>query len=213
MIADGSKKRLPVPRLRLLAIAGRLGIGGIRRLSPALLNFLLAKRPQMRMAWGHNEVHLRRDGLVVVPRETAPIREESVVGPGARRRNAPAMPSQPTQDGKGYMFQTPAEGIETDGRPLAMDRDSLDAEVKERMGERAGSDLEQLDDALRDAEKLNTELLRIRDILQALDDVEDHELIGELDDEMYKLYKAVDYKIRRHHSSEAKVELGKLFKM
>ena len=194
-------------------MAGRIGIGGIRRLSPALLNFLLAKRPQMRMAWGHNEVHLRRDGLVVVPRETAPIREDSVVGPGATKRASTAGRPPQSADDRGFMFQTPDEGIEVDGRPLAMDRDSLDAEVKERMGERAAPEIEPLDEDLRDAQTLNTELLRIRDILQALDDVEDHELIGALDDEMYKLYKAVDYKIRRHHSSEAKVELGKLFKV
>jgi len=185
-------------------------MSGVRRMSPALFNFLLAKRPQMRLAWGHNEVHLRRDGLVIVARGNAPIREESVVGAGARPAAAP-----PTaQDsGKDYLFRTPDEGIETDGRPLALDRESLDADVKERMGERPDLDPEVLDPEMRDPETLNAELLRIRDILQALDDVDDHEIIGQLDEEMYKLYKAVDYKIRRHHSSEAKVELGKLFKV
>ena len=71
----------------------------------------------------------------------------------------------------------------------------------------------QLPDELKDADTLNAEFTRIRDLLQALDDVEDHELITELDEELYQLYKAVDYKIRRHHASEAKAELGKLFKM
>jgi len=207
MTADGSNRRLSLPRLRLLATAGRLGILGVRRLSPALLNFLIAKRPQLRMAWGRNEVHLQRDGVVVIPRDTAPIREEAVVTSGSVRTPAAA------ERERGHLFRTPEEGVETDGRPLAMDRDSLDAEVRERMGERPDLDPGVLDGEQLDADALNAELLRIRDILQTLDDVEDHELIGQLDDELYKLYKAVDYKIRRHHSSEAKVELGKLFKM
>lgn len=217
MSADDN--RLPAPRLRLLATVGRVGLGGFRRFSPTLFHFLAAKRPQFRVAWGRKEIHLRRDGVVVIPRPGAEDDEAQATVAADPGGVTPAAPFIPRHDGDAtddpYMFRTPDESVEVDDRPLALDASSIAAEVHERMGERPDLDAEtfELPDELRNAEALGPEFVRIRDLLQSLDDVEDHELIAQLDDELYKLYKAVDYKIRRHHASEAKAELGKLFRV
>jgi hypothetical protein len=213
--------RLPVPRLRLLATVGRVGLDGFRRFTPTLFHFLAAKRPQFRVAWGRKEIHLRRDGVVMIPRPGAEGDDDQAADPGDPSDVTPPTPFMPRHEGDAtddsYMFRTPNEGseVEADDRPLALDTTSIEAEVHERMGERPELDPEtfELPDELRNAEALGPEFVRIRDLLQSLDDVEDHELIAQLDDELYKLYKAVDYKIKRHHASEAKAELGKLFRV
>jgi len=190
-----------------------LGVRGVRRLTPAIFDRLAARRPQLKMAWGDSEIHLRRDGVVRIPREQ-PAVEIEAEPLDERPAGEPFVPRKEGEGGDGeYMFRTPPEGIDVDDRPLEMTDEALHAEVKRRMGERPEVEDGQLPDELKDADTLNAEFTRIRDLLQALDDVEDHELITELDEELYQLYKAVDYKIRRHHASEAKAELGKLFKM
>ena len=95
------------------------------------------------------------------------------------------------------------------------DEEAMAAEVARRMGKRTDVEEEELEipEELRNHEALAGEIARVRDLLQGLDDVEDFDLIQELSDDLYHLYKAVDYKIKLHHSSEAKAELGKLFKM
>ncbi len=216
---DDERRHLPAPRLTRAAALGRVGLRALRRATPALYHFLAAKRPQLKVSWGRSELHLRRDGLVWIPRETdAPVIEivpDDADGAGA------AMPFVPRKAGEQHddkhMFRTPEEGLEgvEPGGPLDLEAQALEAEVKRRMGMRDDDEeaAQALPPELKSAEALNAEIARIRDVLQALDDVDDHALINELDEELYQLYKAVDYKMRRHHASEAKVELGKLFKM
>ena len=216
---DDEWAALPAPRLARAAALGRVGLRTLRRATPALYHFLAGKRPQLKVSWGRNELHLRRDGLVWIPRETAaPVIE---VVPDAEVGETAPIPFVPRrageQDDDPHMFRTPREGladVDTDG-PLDLEAAALEAEGKRRMGMREDDEeaAQVLTPELKSAEALNAEIARIRDVLQALDDVEDHALINELDDELYQLYKAVDYKMRRHHASEAKVELGKLFKM
>ncbi len=222
---DDEWAALPAPRLARAAALGRVGLRTLRRATPALYHFLAGKRPQLKVSWGRNELHLRRDGLVWIPRETAaPVIEvvsDSETAETAETAKTPTIPFVPRrageQDDDPHMFRTPREGLDgvDTGGPLDLEAAALEAEVKRRMGMR-GDDEEAaqvLTPELKSAEALNAEIARVRDVLQALDDVEDHALINELDDELYQLYKAVDYKMRRHHASEAKVELGKLFKM
>jgi hypothetical protein len=215
MIDDPSRSGPPVPRLRALARVGMLGVRTVRRLTPALFDRLAARRPQLRMAWGDSEIHLRRDGLVRIAREQQAVEIEATPVE-IRPAGEPFVPRREGEAADGeYMFRTPPEGIEIDDTPLEMTDEALAAEVQRRMGERPELEEEglALPEDMKDADTLNAEFVRIRDMLQSLDDVEDHDLIKALDDELYQLYKAVDYKIRRHHASEAKAELGKLFKM
>ncbi len=219
MTNDYLDKPQPKPRLHRLARAGRFGLTAIRKLNPPLYEFLAAKRPQVRFSFGRSEVHLRRDGLVVIDREASTVDvplEAAVVS-----EDSPASPFTPRQAGEQdddqYLFRTPEEGYgDVDlSTPAALDTSSMEAEVKERMGERADveeGDLE-IPEELKNAESIAAEVQRVRDLLQGLDDVEDHDLIKDLNEELYQLYKAVDYKLKRHHSSEAKAELGKLFNM
>ena len=219
MSDERDEGRQLAPRLARTASVARLGLRALRRTTPALYEFLAAKRPQLKLAWGRSEVHLRRDGLVRIPRERPATVIELVPDRGDRGdTTGPFIPRREgEQDGDRHMFRVPPEGLEgvDTSSPLEMDAESMEADVKRRMGMRPDAEEASLSlsEDERDAEALNSELARIRDVLQALDDVEDHDLIKELDDELYQLYKAVDYKMRRHHASEAKAELGKLFKM
>lgn len=209
---------IPVPRLRAAARLGGLYLRALKRTSPALYEFLKAKRPQLRMRWGRSEWHVRRDGLVRIPRERA---EDRGVPPGsatAAVRGQPFIPRKPgEQEQDRYLFRTPREGVEgaePDG-DVELDERALRAEVERRMGRNPEARAEDLaiPEELRNHEALAREIARVRDLLQGLDDVEDFELIQELSDDLYHLYRAVDYKIKLHHSSEAKAELGKLFKV
>ncbi len=115
------------------------------------------------------------------------------------------------------LFITPDEGTgrELPGGPPSFDRSSLEADVATRMGKKPESEAVTVTEPVprQSSEELQTELSRIRDILQNLDDVQDFELIKSLDGELYQLHRAVEYKMRTHKASEAKAELGKLFKM
>ncbi len=223
---DEPREQTPVPHLRPLAAAGRAGVRVARLVSPALVRFLAAKRPQATMAFGRREIHLRRDGLVLIDRradggEAAPEdgAADACAVPGEGPETAaPFIPRRPgEQDRDPYMFRTPPEGLpDVDpDEPVVLNAAELEAEVRRRMGERpeATEDDLALAEDQRSAEFIAAEIGRVRDLLQALDDVEDHELIKDLTEDLYQLYKAVDYKIKRHHASEAKVELGKLFKV
>ena len=87
---------------------------------------------------------------------------------------------------------------------------ALSAGVAAAMGVDIGS--EDGAEVSRDPEVLKAELLRMRSTLQALDDVEDWSVVEKVDDELYKLHKAVEYKLRNHKASEAKAKLDNLFK-
>lgn len=216
------RSHVPVPRLRAVATIGRIYLGALKRTSPALYQFLRAKRPQLRIRWGRTEWHIRRDGVVRAQRPADGDAGES------SSASAEDRPGQGTgvpfigrrageQDQDLYLFRTPQEGIEGVEPEADVDlgEKKLRAEVERRMGknpEAAEEDLE-IPEEMRNHETLSTEIVRVRDLLQGLDDVEDFDLIQELSDDLYHLHRAVDYKIKLHHSSEAKVELGKLFKM
>ena len=120
----------PVPRLRALARVGMLGVRGVRRLTRAIFDRLAARRPQLKMAWGDSEIHLRRDGVVRIPREQ-PAVEIEAEPLDERPAGEPFVPRKEGEGGDGeYMFRTPPEGIDVDDRPLEMTDEALHAEVK-----------------------------------------------------------------------------------
>jgi hypothetical protein len=55
-------------------------------------------------------------------------------------------------------------------------------------------------------------LVAVRTLLQSLDDVADFDLVEAVDEELYLLHKAVEYKLKNHKASEAKAKLHTLFK-
>jgi len=208
---------VPTPRLRSVARVGRLYLQALKRTSPAVYHFLRAKRPQIRFRWGRHEWHVRRDGLVQIERPE----EGAILDAGDGGAGPDGLPFVPRKAGEQeadpYLFRTPDEGVEVadPDEPVELDEEAMAAEVARRMGKRTDVEEEELEipEELRNHEALAGEIARVRDLLQGLDDVEDFDLIQELSDDLYHLYKAVDYKIKLHHSSEAKAELGKLFKM
>ncbi|MCK6528535.1 hypothetical protein L6R50_13595 [Myxococcota bacterium] len=134
--------------------------------------------------------------------------------PGRPARKKAARPPGEA-DRRATLFATPDEGADRPPTPggAALDRESLEADVARRMGKNPVPAAPAQAPEKRSAEELQAELARIRDVLQDLDDVRDFDLIKSLDGELYQLHRAVEYKMRTHKASEAKAELGKLFKM
>ncbi len=93
---------------------------------------------------------------------------------------------------------------------MDLSEEAMKAEVGAAMGLETGSP--EPGEVSRDPEVLIGDLAGVRATLQALDDVEDWNLLEESDDELYKLHKAVEYKLRNHKASEAKAKLEGLFK-
>lgn len=52
----------------------------------------------------------------------------------------------------------------------------------------------------------------LRGLLQTLDDVSDWDLLETVDEDLYQLHRALEYKLRQHKSSEAKARLNTLFR-
>ncbi len=56
-------------------------------------------------------------------------------------------------------------------------------------------------------------LLHVRETLERLDDVKDYLTIGEVDDDMYLLWKDLERKMQLHRQSEAKFQLREMFRI
>ena len=87
---------------------------------------------------------------------------------------------------------------------------AMKAEVARTMGLEVDGGLDV--EVPRDPESLKRDLAKVRAMLQALDDITDWDLLETADDELYKLHRAVEYKLRSHKTSEAKAKLKGLFK-
>ena len=93
-------------------------------------------------------------------------------------------------------------------RFTAMEGSALKAAVEQKMGIVDAADAE----ISRDPDVIKSQMVTLRAALQALDDVKDWDVVEGIDDELYQLHKAVEYKMRNHKASEAKSKLDDLFK-
>jgi hypothetical protein len=65
----------------------------------------------------------------------------------------------------------------------------------------------------RDAEGLRVLITHLREVLARLDDVADYVAIGDIDDDMYRLWKELERKMQLHRQSEAKFQLQDMFRI
>jgi hypothetical protein len=185
---------------RAMAAAGAVA----RRLAPHLFRWAAAQKPELRLAWGSKEFHVRRDGVVEQVRdgpgwEGNPRRNYSEAVKKRQERTARDPERPGTQNPQ---LQPAAAAPAVDLSAGALERD-----VKRRMGITQGDS----GAGPREPEALKSELSRMRELLQSLDDVKDYALVESADEELYLLHKAVEYKLKSHKASEAKARLGDLF--
>lgn len=204
-----------------------------KMVSPFVVTWVTGMKPKLRFAWGSTEYHLRRDGIAAL-RRTGPGFEDNPrsnynerVRMRQDRAQATATSEEPvaepaaeaskqavTEAGSGEVetadveAKAAAEPGSSLGEKPALDfsPDALRAAVHEAMG--GSSEAE----PILDATTLKAALAQVRASLQALDDVKDWAAVEAIDDELYKLHRAVEYKMRNHKASEAKSKLDDLFK-
>ncbi len=194
---EGAGEVKPGPRLAATAV--RWAAAAANRLAPTVVRWAAGFAPEVRMSWGARIYHLRRDGLVSIRRggegyEDNPRRNYNTAVEKRQARAAAAPAPEPTPS-------------------VDLSEEAMAAEVAETMGISAdlqGSNAE--DDAPPTAESVKERLVAMRTLLQNLDDVGDYDLVEAVDDELYLLHKAVDYKLKNHKASEAKAKLDTLFK-
>lgn len=175
----------------------------VRQTSPALLRWLQGHKPQARFAWGPHELHLQRDGWRILRRD-APGWEDN-----PRRNHNEAVARRQERE---RARQNDEETIETETPKISLSHEELQKAAALKMGITAPGGDGSAGEVPREPEALGAELSRLRDFLQQLDDVKDYDLVEAIDEELYLLHKAVEYKLRNHKASEAKSQLHSLFK-
>lgn len=63
------------------------------------------------------------------------------------------------------------------------------------------------------AEAVRAVIQALRDTVSALDDVKDYDLIKDIDEDMYQLWKELERKMQRHRQSEARFQLKDMFRI
>ena len=203
----------PAPRGAALLAAGHRLAAVI---APHLLRFVAARRPQLRIAWGSREYHLRRDGIQTLRRDAPGFEDNPRTNYNDRlkkrheRRSASPAPAVGAQDDP----PTPATGVVTHPPETQASRPTLDLSaaalqraVDATMGRGPGEPGAQMS-----PDEIKAQISRLRGALTALDAVKDWASVEILDDELYQLHKAVEYTMRNHKASEAKSKLESLFK-
>ncbi len=179
------------------------GLGRVARtVAPFLVTWVRGMQPQVRVAWGSVEYQLRRDGVTSVRRDEPGFEDNprSNYNDRLRKRQERKVPPAPPK---------PAPAPAPEAKPaLDLSADALQAAVNQKMG----LDQEASGETSRDPAVIKAQMATLRAALQALDDVKDWDVVEGIDDEMYQLHKAVEYKLRNHKASEAKSKLEDLFK-
>lgn len=191
------------------------GLGRVvKTVAPFLVTWVEGMHPQVRVSWGSTEYHLRRDGIVAVRRDEPGFDDNprSNYNDRLRKRQEKAGRTQaapaPAPAEAAPEPEAPAPEAVAEKPTVDLSEAALQAAVEAKMGlgdAEAG-------ETSRDPEVIKGQMSTLRATLQALDDVKDWDVVEGIDDELYQLHKAVEYKMRNHKASEAKSKLEDLFK-
>jgi hypothetical protein len=205
---DGEVEVEPGPRV---AAAGVRAIGAIaNRVAPFVVSWASGMSPELRLSWGARIYHLRRDGMVSVRRvgegyDDNPRRNynEAVAKRQERAARTEAVAPEPVAP----------EPVAPEPPALDLSAATLAEEVAKTMGITADGPVSLgHDEAPPNEDSVKKRLVAVRTLLQSLDDVADFDLVEAVDEELYLLHKAVEYKLKTHKASEAKAKLHTLFK-
>jgi len=210
------------PGGRAFRFAGGLLTGIARRAAPHLYSWARGRHPAVVLSWGSREVRLGRDGLLRRRREGDGWKDNprANFNEGWRRSQALTEARARADEIRRERDEARSElqelREELDGlrsnpdAELDLSPETLAAEVQRTMG--IDVDAGTAGDVPKDADGLKARLVSMRSMLQSLDDVADWNLMEAVDDELYQLHKAVEYKLKNHRASEAKAKLDDLFK-
>ncbi len=207
------------PKVRgggVVRLFGKVG----KAVAPHLLRWAAGMQPQLRVAWGATEYRLTRDGIASVRRQGPGFEDNprSNYNERLRKRQEKAAANATAAEAAPPPQPEPAPEVTdapTDASPPPPDKpkvtiDLSEAALRKAVDATMGRDAD--GNAIKDPDALKSALAQVRASLQALDDVKDWGTVETLDDELYKLHKAVEYKMRNHKASEAKSKLDDLFK-
>lgn len=212
------------PGGRAFRLLGGLAAGIARRTAPHLYSWARGRHPALVVSWGSRDVRIGRDGLARRPR-TGDGWEDNPranFNEGWRRSQALTEARSRTDEVRRERdealtrleeLRAELEELQETSNPdarLDLSPEALAAAVQKTMGIEVGADADT--DVPKDPEELKTRLTSMRSMLQSLDDVADWGLMEAVDDELYQLHKAVEYKLKNHRASEAKAKLDNLFK-
>lgn len=198
---------------RLVRALGSVVRGAGKRIAPRVLSWASAQRPRLSLAWGRKVVHVRGDGVVTTRREGEgwgdnPRRNYNEAVQKRQERAAATPPEEPAPE-----VVAPLEAAPEPEAPVDLSLSALEAAVQKTMGlDQPSEGSEGAAEVSRDPDVLKAQLVGVRSLLQALDDVDDWDLVEAVDEDLYQLHKAVEYKLRNHKASEAKAQLNDLFK-
>ncbi len=186
-------------------------VGGVAgKVAPHLFNWASAQRPEVRVGWGLREYRLQREGVVSLRRSG------DGWGDNPRRNYNDAVQKRQERAARKAAAAPPEEAAEAEASPepdLNLSAEALQTAVAEKMGISADvAGTGEHGEGSRDPDALKQRLAGLRGLLQSLDDVADYDLVEAVDEELYQLHKAVEYKLRNHKASEAKAQLNDLFK-
>lgn len=215
---------------RALALLAGAASAISRRLAPHLSAFARGQQPAVVLAWGAREYRLGRKGVLRRRRdgrgwEGAP--HGNLGGSVARAQaldaaRAEAEAARLERDAARQELGLARDELERArddlaarpaahaGEPLDLSPEALRAAVRSRMG--IDPEAVAAEGVPRDADSLKGRLGEMRLLLQSLDDVTDFDLVEAVDEDLYQLHKAVEYKLKNHRASEAKARLDKLFR-
>jgi hypothetical protein len=208
--ADGVE---PGPRIARLGV--RWVGAALKRFAPAVVNWTTGMAPELQMTWGARVYHLRRDGIVWVRRsgpgyDDNPRRNYNEAVERRQQRENPVEAEVAVEEDAEERTEEP---VSKEASPLDLSVKAMQEEVARAMGitEEAAAESDESDEPST-AESVKERLIAVRSLLQSLDDVSDWDLVEEVDEELYLLHKAVEYKMRNHKASAAKAQLDNLFK-
>lgn len=222
----------PAPLLIRAAARAHRTLGRVaRQVSPHWARWAEGMSPELEFGWGGRVWALRRgevtwraregEGFGDNPRrnynEAVERRQQRVARKASASEDempsspAPSMADEVSEEGADVAIEvstSPATPEAVDQpAPAAMDQAALEREVQERMG-RGGAKAAEV--ALTEA-GLASSVGELQRHLQAVDDVEHFDLIEDADEQLYQLWKALDYTLKNHKAAEAKVKLQRMF--
>jgi hypothetical protein len=215
---EGEVEVEPGPRV---AAAGVRAIGAIaNRVAPFVVSWASGMSPELRLSWGARIYHLRRDGMVSVRRvgegyDDNPRRNynEAVAKRQERAARTEAVAPEAVAPEAVAPEAVAPEAVAPDPPALDLSAATLAEEVAKTMGITADGPVSLGgDEAPPNEDSVKKRLVAVRTLLQSLDDVADFDLVEAVDEELYLLHKAVEYKLKNHKASEAKAKLHTLFK-
>lgn len=207
----------PRRRGRSAALVARL----IHRVAPYLSRWASGRAPELRVAWGRrvwvaDEAGLHGEERAGAGWEGAPRNNYNERVLKKQRADTGA----PERVGRADVGAGSQAAIEPSPNPMQSEAPPAPAEPatdaarfsQEELARDVARRMGIVEPGAPAGAGLKGDVVRLREQLQGLDDVSDWDKLEAVDEDLYLLHKAVEYKLRNHKANEAKARLDALFK-